>query len=210
MVKRNKQRNRNRRPGRNSGRRGRNLPSFVPTVCTSHTFRFQSAARSGTVTITRGNLLNLLVVATSAVTTARILEAVRLKRVRMVCQPAALGGSTAATEITLEWLGENSPSTIIDDQAVGVQPAIIDSTPPASASNRWWCMSGTQEADNMFALTFEVGTVVDVTLELRFVDNETPTAGDVPVGATLGRMYGDYLDGITSAQLSPVGLTILP
>jgi hypothetical protein len=128
----------------------------------------------------------------------------------MVCQPAALGGSTAATEINLEWLGENSPSTIIDDMAVGVQPAIIDSTPPMSASNRWWCMSGTQESDNMFALTFEVGTIVDVTLELRFVDNETPTAGDVPAGATLGRMYGDYLDGVASGNLAPVGLTVIP
>jgi hypothetical protein len=57
----------------------------------------------------------------------------------------------------------------------------------------------------------EVETIIDVEMELRFVDNEGPTAGDVPAGAALGKLYYDYLDGIVSHQLVPFGtVNILP
>jgi len=184
------------------------VPPFVPTLSLSHKFRFQNGANSGSYTITRGNLLNLLLVTPTAITSARILQAVRLKRVSVWANPSALGA--APTEIELEWFGENSPSTTISDSTMGVRPAHIDSAPPPSSSNRWWSISGTLESDSMFSMVLPADCIIDVTLELRLVEAEAPTAGDVPAGATIGRLYGDYLDGIASAKLSPLGLAILP
>jgi hypothetical protein len=71
-------------------------------------------------------------------------------------------------------------------------------------------MSGTDEGDVLFDMILPANTFVDVTIDLRLVEQETPTAGDVPAGAALGRLYGDYLDGIISGLCAPVGLTILP
>jgi len=211
-MSRNSQRPRGSRRGgriRGLGRAGdTRLPPFVPTLSLSHKFRFQNGANSGSYTITRGNLLNLLLVTPSAITSARILQAVRLKRVSVWANPSALGA--APTEIELEWFGENSPSTTISDSTMGVRPAHIDSAPPPSSSNRWWSISGTLESDPMFAMVLPADCIIDVTLELRLVEAEAPTAGDVPAGATIGRLYGDYLDGIASAKLSPLGLAILP
>jgi hypothetical protein len=72
-------------------------------------------------------------------------------------------------------------------------------------------MSGVNETDQLFIMNaVPANTFIDVTLLLRLVEVENPTAGDVPAGAILGKLYGDYLDGITAALCQPVGLTPLP
>jgi hypothetical protein len=72
-------------------------------------------------------------------------------------------------------------------------------------------MSGTSNVNEvLFALTVPANTVIDVRMDLRLVEAEAPTAGDVPTGATLGQLYGNYLDGLSSGKLTPVGYTVLP
>jgi hypothetical protein len=71
-------------------------------------------------------------------------------------------------------------------------------------------MSGNQETDPLFSLSVPANTIIDITVELRLVESETPTAGDVPAGATLGQLYGNYLDGLVSGKLAPDGYTALP
>jgi hypothetical protein len=184
------------------------VPQYVPTISLSHKFRFNSGSNTGGFSITRKNLLNLLLVATSATTTARLIEGVRLRLVEMWTNPVALGASP--TSLQLEWFGENSPSTLISDVSMGVNPAHVRAEPPTSSSNQWWSMSGNQETDPLFSISVPANTIIDVAVELRLVESETPTAGDVPAGATLGQLYGDYLDGLPSGKLAPDGYTALP
>jgi len=194
--------------GGGGGRSALQPPPFVPTMALSHKFRFTSGGQSGTFSITRGKLLNLVVLATSTTATVRLFEAVRLKNVEVWANPSALGSAPVIAAI--EWLGENSPSTVISDTSMGVRPAHVSSAPPPSASNRWWCISGTSESDVMFSLTVPTESVIDVTLELRLVEQEAPTQGEAPTAATAGQVYGDYLDGMATSSLAPVGYIVLP
>jgi len=182
-------------------------PVFVPTLCLSHTFRYLNSAL-GSFNITRANILNSLLLTPTAVTSVRLLQAARLKSVEIWGNAPALGSSP--TILQMEWTGENSPSTFLSDTSMGVRPAHIRSSPPPSSSNRWWSISGSSETDVLFSLVLPANCVIDVTLELRLVETEPPTAGDVPVGATVGKIYGDYLDGIASGILVPTGLAVLP
>jgi len=183
-------------------------PAYTPTMNFLHKFRFNSSTNAGAFTITRGNLLNMVLVATSAVTTARIFQAVRLRRVEMWTNPVAAGADPV--NIFLEWLGAYAPSTVISDLCMGLIPAHIRASPPKASSDMWWSMSGSNESEQLFSMTVEANTVIDVTLEVRLVEQESPTAGDVPAGATLGRLYGDYLDGVTSSKLAPDAYQALP
>jgi len=183
-------------------------PPFVPTMSLSHRFRYVNGANTGAFSITRGNMLNQILVATSAVTTVRLLQAVRLKSVEVWANPSALGA--APTTIEFEWLGENAPSTLVSDTGMGVRPAHVYSSPPPSSSNRWWSISGSSESDVLFSLLLPADCVIDVMTELRFVETEGPTAGEIPAGAGLGVIYGDYLDGLASGKLAPIGYTVLP
>jgi len=201
---------RRRRAGRNI-RRGSALqpPPFVPTIeVVPHTFRFSNAAGTGGSTINRRNLLNLIQVAVTATSTVRIIEGIRLRMVEMWANPTALGA--APNTLQIEWIGENSPSTVISDTSMGVRPAHVRSSPPASSSNRWWSMSGSLETDQLFSLILPANTIVDVTVDMRLVEQEAPTAGDIPIGATPGTLYGNFLDGNVTAVLSPVGYTVIP
>lgn len=204
-TKRNK--GRSRRGGRGLGG-ALQPPPFVPTLSLSHRFRFTNTGNSGTFDVTRAQLLNLLLYTPTASTSVRLFQAVRLKKVDIWANPPALGA--APTSVQIEWFGENSPTTIVSDTTMGVRPAHVSSTPPSSSSNRWWSVSGFSETDKLFQLTLPADCVVDVTAELRLVDNEAPTAGDVPSGATVGQLYGDYLDGLASGKLVPIGYVTLP
>jgi hypothetical protein len=179
-------------------------------MISNHTFRFSSTA-SALTTITRKNLLNLVLMANTAITTSRLFGAIRLRRVEIWTEPLALGSAQEAT--SLEWIGENSPSTLLSDTPSGITPAHIRTTPPKFASERWWCISGSQEADGLFIIgqpTAAAASTVDVSVDIRFVDNEAAVAGDVPAGASAGEVYYNYLDGI-GGNFPPVGgCNVLP
>jgi hypothetical protein len=207
MERRNRKSKRSRKPRNRGGGSQLQPPAFKPTLSLSHKFRFTCAA-GGTVQVNRANLLNLVCVATTATTTVRVIEAIRLRRVEIWTNPVALG--SPPTTCQLEWQGSNAPSTVISDTSMGVRPAHIRTSPPPNSSNRWWSMSGTDEGDVLFDMVLPANSIIDVTTQVRMVEQETPTAGDVPAGATVGRLYGDYLDGIISGLCAPVGFTILP
>jgi hypothetical protein len=156
-------------------------------------------------------LLNLYTVATTTTNQFRLLTAIKLKKIEMWGQPATLGGSNGA--VNLEWVGNNAPSTIHSDTAIGVRPSYISCKPPADSSDRWWSISGSSETENICLLTFQAGTVIDVTASLRFADDEAPVAAEAgtAAAATIGHVYFNYLDGFASKLLIPVGgPTVLP
>lgn len=184
-------------------------PPYVPTIKFAHKFRFASGANAGNFNITRANILNLIAIATTPTSAVRLFEALRLKKVEMWTNPSALGA--APVNLELEWLGENAPSTVISDVSMGVRPAHIRAIPPPSSSNRWWSISGFSETDILFSLGVAANTVIDVTLEVRVVDSESPTLISVlPVGATVGQLYGNYLDGIGSGKLAMLDYIPIP
>jgi len=212
-MKRKRSRTSRRRPRKNSAGRGSalNPPPFRPTMKVNHKFRFVNDA-NGSYTITRANLLNFIVIADTTTATSRIIEAIRLKKVEMWTN-AAVSAAAAVNTCSLEWVGSNSPSTVVSDTSMGVRPAHIVAVPPPSSSNRWWSMSGTDESDDLFILTTPNSTysVVDVSVEIRIVETEAPTSGPTAAGATAGGLYAATLDGNgVSGTFLPVGYTVIP
>jgi hypothetical protein len=195
------------RPKRQGAATSLQPPPYVPTMKLSQKFRFTSGANSGTFSVTRANILDLIGYATTPTSAVRLFEALRLKRVEI------WGNNTAGAlqNVELEWIGENSPSVIISDTSMGVRPAHVRSTPPTESSNRWWSLSGFSETDVLFSLTVPINAIIDVQLEARVVEKEAPTLLSVlPVGATVGQLYGNYLDGITSGKLAMLDYIPLP
>jgi hypothetical protein len=183
-------------------------PEFIPSPAFGHVFRFTNGSNTGVFNITRGNMLNLIQVAVTAITTMRPIEAIKLNGLRLWSNPPALGA--APTTVSVEWDGVQGPSTLHSDTSMGVRPACVLTRPPRDASERWWSMSGNNEADQLFQLVLPADTVIDVLTSIRLVDNEASTPGEVPAGATPGTLYYDYLDGIASAKLAPVSVAVLP
>jgi len=92
---------------------------------------------------------------------------------------------------------------------MGVLPAHVKSRPPPRSSDQWWSMSGQDETDPLFTISGTIGSTIDVAVSIRYVDNEAATAGGIPASALVGQVYYDYLDGIASGNLVPVGVAVL-
>jgi len=178
-----------------------------------HTFRFTNGANAGTFNLTGTGLLNLILMTPTAITSVRLFEAIKLRRVRIWANPTALG--SAPVTISLEWFGYNAPSTVVSDTTIGVSPAKINTRPPPNSSAAWWVttggmLDGAGGQGNLATIILPADCVIDIDCQVRLVEQEAPHAGDVPAAATIGQIYGNYLDGFASGQAAPVGYIVLP
>jgi hypothetical protein len=194
-----------------SDREQKGPPEFVPTFAIGHKFRFQNSNTAATaLPITRAMLLNLYTMATTTTNQNRLITAIKLVKIQVWGQPPALG--SAPTPSVVEWVGNHAPSTIHSDTPIGVNPSYVKTRAPAD-SNRWWSISGTDESEVLCKLSAPVGSTFDVSVTLRFADDEAAVSGENGTGAaaTVGRVYWNFLDGFTSGKLIPVGgVTLLP
>jgi len=184
-------------------------PPFTATISANKTFRFSSGTNAGTFPITRGMLLNLVSMCSVAVgsSQARLLNAVRLKSVEMWGNPPLLGGVPVVTSV--EWVGQNSPSTLISDTSMGVNAAHVLARPPPDSSNRWWSITGSNESEVLFEIEVPAGTIIDVKAAIRFIDDEAGVSAEAGAAATLGTVYYNYLDGFASKKLAPIDVRVL-
>jgi len=164
---------------------------------------------ASTYTITKKNILQLYVMAATAVTSFRLWRSARVISVEIWNQPIALGGANLETSVS--GIG-SGPENVKSSFASGVTPAHIRWSPVPLSQNGLWFETGTNENDGLFAIVLNSSqAVIDVTLEVIFADQfDGQQAGEVPAGAAAGGIYMDYLDGIASGKIAPVDFTTLP
>ncbi len=182
--------------------------SLAPDLRLTKTFRFQTT-RAVSTAITAQNLLQLMVVATSGITSTRIFQSVRLIKVE-VWTIAALGGTSEVVQVT--GVGDG-PTNVVSDMSMGVSPAHVVWRPRPNSLSALWLNAGVREADNLFLLACPGTSVVDVTLEV-IVKNDffaSPGAGPVPAGAATGSIYLCTLDGNgLTGKCTPEDYLLLP
>lgn len=169
----------------------------------SATLRFLSASVSaGRTNVTFQNLLDLMLVATTATVGIDLFQAVRVRRVRMWRAISGTTPSFTPTSLSLEFAGDTTgivgDQDIHTDTSMGVVPAHISARPSNNSLSSKWQVSSNNTAFYMFAPT---GTVIDVELSYRsqFGPNVNAAAQNALVGATAGTQYLRGLDGVAAA-----------
>jgi hypothetical protein len=170
------------------------LPSYG--ITRDVRLRFTATAASANA-ITFQNLLDTILVATSATTASDLFEAVRVNSVELWAI-AALG--TPATVIlifeglTAGAIGDQKTHT---DTSMGVQPAHVKARPDKLTQAGQFQASSAAPA---FRLNVPAGTIIDVSLTLRQpMLGENVSSQNVLVGATAGTLYYRGLDGKTTS-----------
>lgn len=163
----------------------------------STTLRYVTNAAVSALAVTFQNLLDTLLVATTAVAGTNLFQTIKIRRVRIWAVPA-LG---AAASVTLEFGG--TTAGVVGDQAIhtdtsmGIQPAHIDARPNAKALASEYQINSNAIA---FILTVPSGGVVDIELSYRSQYAISNTAAqNALVGATAGVQYIRGLDGLATA-----------
>jgi len=158
--------------------------------------RFAQTA-AGTTNITFQNLLDTILVATSATTAADLFEAVRVNSLE-VWAIAALGTpatvSLAFDGVSVGAAGDQKQHT---DTSMGIEPAHVRAKPDRLTQAGQFQGSSALTA---FIVTAPAGSVIDVSVTLRQpVQGSAVSSQNVLVGATAGAVYYRALDGKTTA-----------
>lgn len=182
-------------------------PQFVSNFSATHVFRW-TATTGALPGVTTDDLLNLMIVATGATTSARIIDSVRLRHIR-AWAPAPAPGSAAA-ELAIDLAGGGTQNAFLSgrrysDSAMGAQMAYLNIALQDGQLAGFWIQNGLTSVQ-IASMSLPVGTILEFTCDVKLVDTANALTGPTLVGATTGRVYGSHFN---SPYVSPVGLTAL-
>jgi hypothetical protein len=148
-------------------------------------------------TITYQNLLDTILVATTATAGSDVFQAVRINWVAVWGMPA-IGGvpSTVAVEYSGAVAGSQGDQRIVADTSMGVQPAYVKVKPPRTSLASMYQPSSVAAAFNVRAVA---GSVVEVSLNFKGQYTANTAAQNALVAATAGAFYLRGLDGLATA-----------
>jgi len=198
----NKGRSRNQRRKRigDMGNAGvfRHPPMIRPQIQHNQRMRFTCTGAVANFAITYVDLLDTILISTTAILGYDLFDQVKVNFVEMWAAPAQ---GAAPQQLAIEWAGENlgavGDGRVISDTSMGVEPAHIRTSPSKRSQASQWQISNGAVA---FRLTTPVAAVIDVDLTFRTIQNLAPqTAQAALVGATVGELYYRGLDGAAVA-----------
>lgn len=188
-----------------------NIPyPLLATPALGHNFQYTANAQATELNISRVSLLNQLLVAATAVTAYSVIGAIKIKKIA-VWSPIVSAFTPQAVQI--EWNGGlYAPSAIHSATSEGLFPAKLETKPPPMSSPSLWSLQGASNSTEvLFTVTCPANSVIQMSVALRLMDDEPAPTAVVPAGATVGKTYYNYLDGITSGILTPSGgVAVLP
>lgn len=163
----------------------------------SVTLRFRATAAFANNIIFQ-NMLDTLLVATTATAGYNLFQTVKIREVRVW----GIGAIGASTSVSVEFsgltAGVSGDQAIHTDTSMGVQPAFVRARPSAKSLASDYQVNSSATA---FAITGPAGAVVDLDLSFRaqaFAGSNVP-AQQALVAATAGTQYLRGMDGLATA-----------
>lgn len=181
--------------------RGRELISHPPQLAGIElrhavTLRFRATA-AAFIAVTFQNLLDTLLVATTAVAGTDLFQTVKVRRVQVWGMPAIGATASVSVEYSGVTAGIVGDQAIHTDTSMGLQPAHVSARPSGKSLAADYQLSTAAVA---FTLGCPAGSVVDLELSFRSqYATANAAAQNALVGATAGVQYLRGMDGIAVA-----------
>jgi hypothetical protein len=155
--------------------------------------RYQNTTGTTIRSVSRGNLLNTLIMNQNAGTSNyRVCAAVRVNRVRMY---------TAST-CSLEWQSAYGPSSATIVQGTSTTASgILMQKPPKTSLASYWSLTSSNESESVFSIASGMNDVIDVDYSVVLMDTESPVNIVTTNGGSVGQLYRSYLDGPNSGAI---------
>jgi hypothetical protein len=171
-------------------------PPIHPQLRHSQRLRFLQGSSGGQI-VTFQNLLDCMLVATTATAGVDVFDTVRVKFVEMW----AVGSATTPVTVSCAFAGQVGSSAgsgeVMSDTSISTAAAHIKAKPRAMSAAALFQGSNAMAAFNTYG---PVGTLIDVCVEYRNADVASVVpAQNALVGATAGQFYYRGMDGLAVA-----------
>jgi len=177
------------------------LPGEAPTEdLVSTTFRYFATGSIANFPFTRGAALNILSMGVNSTTSYRLLQAVRLRAVRIFSAAQLTAGTFGATSASsLQWNCGGSRPRVLTAATMGAGSiGCLHSKPPKDSFASFWTLAGTNEADVLFSVDLGTGDVIelDVVYQLQNGITASFAASALTTTTTLatGKVYAQSFD----------------
>lgn len=186
------------RRGPKAPRKGKLSPPQLNGVQLNHsvTMRFVTNAAVAQTAITFANLLDSVLVATSATQGYQVFQSVRVRAVEVWALPSIGQATTVQVEFGNTNAGLVGDQVIHTDTSMGIRPAHVLARPSSKSLASDFQVSG---ATSAFILTCPSGSVIDVQLTFHGQYSSSTSVANALVGATTGALYLRGLDGLAVA-----------
>jgi hypothetical protein len=161
---------------------------------------------SDQATVTRGNLLSLVTMATTTTQVARLFMSVILRRIRIwqvnSTSSDPLGMMDSSYGPSVLWESDHGPITMILRPQMGADVGSIDTKPPKNSLAGYWSTSNVDETDILFRFSALANACIQVEFEARINDSTVGAITGVSAGRTAGEVYYSLGSSITFLGMS--------
>jgi hypothetical protein len=144
---------------------------------------------------TAAHLLGLLCCAKTSTTSAYLMQAVRLDRVRIWGQPPSYDSGVYTSPVAIEWTSDSSQilssGKCVSDTSVNrTDTPYVDSKPPKGTMAAWFQNAQASPSVTLCNLTASARALVYIDFSYVLMTSEPPVAGPALVAATAGGVGG--------------------
>jgi len=167
------------------------------------TLRFTATA-AASITVTPENVLDSMLVATTAIQGFQLFDAFKIKRVEVWGILAQ--GSPSTVEV--QYANPTGDVAVHTDTSLGVRPAYVSARPSKLSLAAFWTVSG---GNPLFSLVVPAGSIIDVHVAFRTSSQAPVALAHALVGANPGEFYFRGLDGLAIAATNfppPTGVNV--
>jgi len=180
-------------------------PPFQSTIQFTKIYRFVASAALANEVVAISDLMDLVIVATSATTAVNLASAIKLAKVD-IWGPMAQDLKPVTCSIEFPAVGTpglGGPQRIWSDTSMGSSTAAyVSKRPPDRSPQAFW--QGTYSNDVFIILNGPIGSVVDISMTSVVQNGESPQSPTAAVvGATPGQVYVRALDSLNNGLLVP-------
>jgi len=170
-------------------------PQINPQITHHQRMRFLANA-AGSQVVTFQNLLDALLVCTSATVGYDLYDVVKVKKVEMWCQGVTNAPTTLSVDFSGGIAGAAGTGRFFSDTSMGVEPAHVVATPGRDNACAFWQGSSSLVA---FVVTNANETVIDVEVTYRNAVVTPVACANALVAGAVGQVYYRGLDGLATA-----------
>jgi hypothetical protein len=160
-------------------------------VIHSTTLRFTATA-AASLTVSPANVLDSMLVATTAIAGFQLFDAFKIKRIEAW---GILAQGTPST-VEIQYANPTGDVAVHTDTSLGVRPAYVTARPSKLSLASFWTVSG---GNPLFSLVVPAGAIIDIHVNFRTSSQGPVAVANALVGAAPGEFYFRGLDGLATA-----------
>lgn len=162
---------------------------------------------SDQATVTRGNLLSAITMATTTTQVARIFMSARIRRIKIwqvnSTSSDPLGMMDSSYGPSVLWESNAGPIVMNLRPQMGSQVGTIDTKPPKNSFAGVWSLTGIDETDVLFRFSALANACIQVDFDAYINDSTVGAVTGVSAGRTVGEVYYSLSSAIQFLGMSP-------